>query len=207
MNRLLAWRARLPGGLRPYLEREPVAALLLGISSGFPYAMIGATLTTRLARDGIDKRSITAFSLAFLVYNLKFLWAWAVDGVRIPVLGRLGQRVSWMIASGLFVIAAVVNLALADPQASILWTAYAAVADGARVRIAAKGHAGVRGGLPGDLLLDISVAEHPRFKREGDDLHMSVPIAIHEAALGAKIEIDTPDGHVRLRVHAERVGR
>jgi molecular chaperone DnaJ len=76
----------------------------------------------------------------------------------------------------------------------------AAVADGARVRIAAKGHAGVRGGVPGDLLLDVSVAEHPVFKREGDELHMTVPIAIHEAALGAKIEIDVPDGSVRLRV-------
>lgn len=48
------WRARLPAGLRPYTEREPLAALMLGISSGFPYAMIGATLTTRLAQDGID---------------------------------------------------------------------------------------------------------------------------------------------------------
>jgi len=76
----------------------------------------------------------------------------------------------------------------------------AAVADGARVRIAAKGHAGVRGGAPGDLLIDISVAEHPVFRREGDELHMIVPIAIHEAALGAKIDIETPDGAVRLRV-------
>jgi len=75
-----------------------------------------------------------------------------------------------------------------------------AVADGARVRIAGKGHAGVRGGPPGDLLIDVSVAEHAVFRREGDDLHMIVPIAIHEAALGAKIDIDTPDGIVRLRV-------
>ena len=75
-----------------------------------------------------------------------------------------------------------------------------AVAAGARVRIAAKGHAGVRGGTPGDLLIDVSVAEHPLFRREGDELHMTVPIAIHEAALGAKIDIETPDGGVRLRV-------
>ena len=75
-----------------------------------------------------------------------------------------------------------------------------AVADGARVRIAGKGHAGVRGGAPGDLLIDVTVAEHPVFRREGDELHMAVPIAIHEAALGAKIDIETPDGTVRLRV-------
>jgi len=121
------WRAMLPEGVRPYTEAAPLAALFLGISSGFPYAMIGATLTTRLAQDGIDKKSVTAFSLAFLVYNLKWLWAWVVDGVRIPILGRLGQRVSWLILSGLFVIAAVANLALVDPSASLLSTAYAAV--------------------------------------------------------------------------------
>lgn len=76
----------------------------------------------------------------------------------------------------------------------------AAVADGARVRISGKGHAGVRGGVPGDLLIDVTVAEHPVYRREGDELHMTVPIAIHEAALGAKIDIETPDGRVRLRV-------
>jgi MFS transporter, PAT family, beta-lactamase induction signal transducer AmpG len=121
------WRGRLPEGIRPYFEGAPLAAFFLGVSSGFPYAMIGATLTTRLAQDGLDKKSITAFSLAFLVYNLKFLWAWVVDGVRIPVLGRLGQRVSWLILAGLFVMAAVANLALVDPSASLLKTAYAAV--------------------------------------------------------------------------------
>ncbi|SMF61356.1 MFS transporter, PAT family, beta-lactamase induction signal transducer AmpG [Allosphingosinicella indica] len=121
------WRAMLPAGVRPYTETAPLAAFFLGVSSGFPYAMIGATLTTRLAQDGIDKKSITAFSLAFLVYNLKFLWAWVVDGVRIPVLGRLGQRVSWLLLAGVFVIAAVANLALVNPSSSLLYTAYAAV--------------------------------------------------------------------------------
>ncbi|MBB4641989.1 PAT family beta-lactamase induction signal transducer AmpG [Rhizorhapis suberifaciens] len=121
------WRAAMPEGLRPYTESAPIAAFFLGISSGFPYAMIGATLTTRLAQDGIDKKAVTAFSLAFLVYNLKWLWAWVVDGVHIPVLGRLGQRVSWLILAGLFVIGAVANLALVNPEASLLKTAYAAV--------------------------------------------------------------------------------
>jgi PAT family beta-lactamase induction signal transducer AmpG len=89
--------------------------------------MIAATLTTRLAQDGIDKKTVTEFSLAFLVYNLKFLWAWVVDSVRLPLLSRLGQRVSWMLFSGVLVIAAVANLALADPKASILYTAIAAI--------------------------------------------------------------------------------
>lgn len=113
--------------IKPYLARESLAAFFVGISSGFPYAMIGATLTTRLAQDGIDKRAITAFALAFLVYNLKPLWAWVVDGVRLPILGQLGQRVSWMLFSGLLVIAATFNLAFVDPAASLQSTIIAAV--------------------------------------------------------------------------------
>lgn len=113
--------------IRPYLERAPMAAFLLGVSSGFPYAMIGATLTTRLAQDGIDKKTVTAFTLAFLVYNLKPLWSWVVDGVRLPLLGRMGQRVSWMILGSMLVMAAVANLALQDPKADIYQTAVAAI--------------------------------------------------------------------------------
>ena len=75
-----------------------------------------------------------------------------------------------------------------------------AVTDGARVRIAGKGHAGVRGGTPGDLLIDVSVADHPVYRREGDELHMTVPIGLHEAGLGAKFDNETPDGPVRLRI-------
>lgn len=115
------------GALRPYLEKESLAAFFVGVSSGFPYAMIGATLTTRLAQEGIEKKTITAFTLAFLVYNLKFLWAWIVDGVRLPLLGRLGQRVSWLLLSGALVIAAVINLALVDPATSIQATVVAAI--------------------------------------------------------------------------------
>lgn len=126
-SNLRDWRRRLPASVRPYTERAPLAALFLGISSGFPYAMIGATLTTRLAQDGIDKKTVTAFSLAFLVYNLKFLWAWMVDGVRLPLLARFGQRVSWLWLAGALVIAAVLNLALVDPAADLAATATAAI--------------------------------------------------------------------------------
>jgi len=113
--------------IKPYLARESLAAFFVGVSSGFPYAMIGATLTTRLAQDGIDKRTITAFALAFLVYNLKPLWAWVVDGVKLPLIGRLGQRVSWLLFAGVLVIAATFNLALVDPAASLQSTIVAAV--------------------------------------------------------------------------------
>jgi MFS transporter, PAT family, beta-lactamase induction signal transducer AmpG len=113
--------------IKPYFEKEALIALMIGISSGFPYAMIGATLTTRLAQDGIDKKAVTTFALAFLVYNLKFLWAWIVDGVKLPVIGRLGQRTSWMIVAAVLVAAAVINLALASPKDSLIYVAYSAV--------------------------------------------------------------------------------
>src|SRR4029079_12659700 len=113
------WRQAFPAGVRPYTEAAPLASLFLGISSGFPYAMIGATLTTRLKQDGIDKSTITAFTLAFLIYNLKPLWSWVVDGVQLPLIGKLGQRVSWMLLAGVLVMTAVVNLALVDPSASL----------------------------------------------------------------------------------------
>ena len=74
------------------------------------------------------------------------------------------------------------------------------VADGDRLRIPLKGNAGMHGGASGDLYVTVRVAPHVVFRREGDDLHMVVPIAIHEAALGAKIDIHTPNGQAKLRV-------
>jgi molecular chaperone DnaJ len=74
------------------------------------------------------------------------------------------------------------------------------VADGDRVRVPGKGNAGVRGGQAGDLYISVHVAPHPSYRREGDDLHAILPIAIHEAALGARIEVQTPDGPAKLRV-------
>lgn len=123
----VGWRRYVPASMRPYTETAPLAAFFLGISSGAPYAMIAATLTTRLAQDGIDKRAITAFSLAFLVYNLKWMWAWVVDSVRLPIIGRLGQRVSWLLLTGALAIAAIVNLGIVDPKTSLMATAQAAI--------------------------------------------------------------------------------
>jgi PAT family beta-lactamase induction signal transducer AmpG len=121
------WRARLPAAVLPYTEAAPLAAFFLGISSGFPFAMIAATLTTRLAQSGIQKRSVTAFALAFLVYNFKFLWAPVVDTWRPPLMGRFGQRVAWLLLAGLFVIAAVALLAVLDPKTQLAAMAAAAV--------------------------------------------------------------------------------
>jgi MFS transporter, PAT family, beta-lactamase induction signal transducer AmpG len=123
----LGWRGRLPAGVRPYVEAAPLAAAFLGISSGFAFAMIGATLTTRLAQYGIRKSAVTAFALTFLAYNFKFLWAPLVDNVRLPVLGHFGQRRSWLWFVGALVMAAVVYLGSVDPTTALPVVATAAI--------------------------------------------------------------------------------
>jgi PAT family beta-lactamase induction signal transducer AmpG len=125
---LATWRDRLPQGVRPYVESAPLAALFLGISSGFPFAMLAATLTTRLSEAGIQKRSISAFALSLLVYSFKWAWAPLVDRVHIPLLSRhFGQRRAWLWLAGLSVMGAVAVLGLANPAADIRTVAYAAI--------------------------------------------------------------------------------
>jgi len=121
---------RWASGIRPYLEPAPLAALFLGISSGFAFAMIGATLTTRLAQHGVTKSAVTAFALTFLAYNFKFLWAPIVDHVRLPVIGRWGQRRSWLWLAGVLVMATVALLGIADPGEALYLVAIAAIAVG-----------------------------------------------------------------------------
>jgi MFS transporter, PAT family, beta-lactamase induction signal transducer AmpG len=117
-------------GVRQYLEPAPLAALFLGISSGFAFSMIGATLTTRLAQHGITKSAVTAFALTFLAYNFKFLWAPMLDNVRLPLIGRFGQRRSWLWFVGVLVMAAVMVLGFADPGEALLAVAIAAIVVG-----------------------------------------------------------------------------
>ncbi len=74
------------------------------------------------------------------------------------------------------------------------------LADGTRIRVPAVGHVGRDGGENGDLYITVHVQPHPLFRREGDDLHVVVPLAVHEAALGARIEVPTLEGPTRLRV-------
>jgi molecular chaperone DnaJ len=76
----------------------------------------------------------------------------------------------------------------------------AGISDGERVRVPGKGNAGLRGAHAGDLYISVHVQPHPLYRRDGDDLHMVIPIAVHEAALGARVDIPTPDGPSKLRV-------
>jgi molecular chaperone DnaJ len=76
----------------------------------------------------------------------------------------------------------------------------AGVVSGMRLRIAEHGHAGRRGGRTGDLYVDIDVEPHPLLRRDGDDFFIVVPVAVHEAVLGARIDVPTLEGNVKLRI-------
>ena len=72
--------------------------------------------------------------------------------------------------------------------------------DGQRIRLAGKGNAGARGGAAGDLYVIIRIDPHPVFRRDGDDIYITVPVSASEAALGAKIEVPTIDGRALLKI-------
>lgn len=74
------------------------------------------------------------------------------------------------------------------------------VKTGQKIRLRGQGGPGVNGGPPGDLLIEVQVAPHPLLRREGDDLHLEVPITISEALYGAKIDVPTLEGSVKLSV-------
>ncbi len=72
--------------------------------------------------------------------------------------------------------------------------------DGQRIRLAGKGNAGAHGAAAGDLYVIIRIEPHPLFRRDGDDIYLTVPVSAAEAALGAKIEVPTIDGRALLKI-------
>jgi molecular chaperone DnaJ len=78
----------------------------------------------------------------------------------------------------------------------------AGVKDGTQIRLKGKGEAGYGGGPPGDLIVTTRVKPSPLFRRKGADLILDVPVTYAEAALGATVEIPTPEGRISLKVPA-----
>jgi curved DNA-binding protein len=76
----------------------------------------------------------------------------------------------------------------------------AGASEGSRVRIAGQGAPSPNGGPRGDLVLTVHVTPHPHFRREGDDIHLDLPITIAEAYHGTKVRVPTLDGAVNLKI-------
>jgi len=81
-----------------YLERRMARILLLGIISGFPWVLIGSSLSLWLKEDGLSRSTIGWAGLIFGVYAFNFLWAPLIDRLRVPYLTpRLGHRRAWIV--------------------------------------------------------------------------------------------------------------
>jgi PAT family beta-lactamase induction signal transducer AmpG len=105
-----------------------ITMLFLGFSAGVPILLIFSTLSVWLREADVARSSITFFSWAALGYSFKFVWAPLVDKIPLPVLtARLGRRRAWLLVSQFAVIAAILLMASSDPQADLVFVAFAAV--------------------------------------------------------------------------------
>ena len=102
--------------MAPYFRPRPIAALLLGVSSGFPLALLLGTMTFWLTKVGIEKKTI-GFAVGLTTpYTLKFLWAPFIDRINLPILTRLfGQRRAWLFFVQALLFASVWMLGASDP--------------------------------------------------------------------------------------------
>ncbi|MET0755075.1 MAG: MFS transporter [Pseudoxanthomonas sp.] len=115
-----AAKPRHPGWRQVLVNlRQPkvLVMLLLGFSSGIPIYLVGNTLGFWMRENGIELSTIGFLSWVGLAYSLKFLWAPLIDKLDAPLLGRwLGRRRGWMLLSQLVAAAALVGMALVQPQ-------------------------------------------------------------------------------------------
>lgn len=119
-----SWGAALASLCHPRV----VTMLFLGFSAGIPLLLIFGTLSLWLREAGFERTTITFFSWAALGYSFKFVWAPLVDKIPLPGLtARLGRRRAWLLVAQIAVAAAIIAMALNDPQGSPTVTALCAV--------------------------------------------------------------------------------
>jgi len=108
-----------------YLDRRMVRILLLGIISGFPWVLIGSSLSLWLKEDGLSRSTIGWAGLIFGVYAINFLWAPVIDRIRIPWLtNKIGHRRGWIVTMQFFILVSLVCWSTIDPTTN-LWAVIA----------------------------------------------------------------------------------
>ncbi len=105
--------------LRALGQRRVLITLLLGLGSGLPFLLTGATLSLWLAEGDVALSAIGFISWVGLAYSFKFVWAPVVDRFDVPLLGRLGRRRGWMLLSQLVVGGALIAMALIGPEGGL----------------------------------------------------------------------------------------
>jgi PAT family beta-lactamase induction signal transducer AmpG len=113
--------------LAVYLEPRQFIILVMGFSSGLPLLLTLSTLSYWLSTADVDKTTIGLFALVQTPYAYKFLWSPVVDRLRLPILGRMGRRRSWLLLTQIFLAASVFVMGQIDPVQHAAWTALAAI--------------------------------------------------------------------------------
>lgn len=99
-----------------YWHRKVLSIFILGFSAGLPLMLVFGVLSFWLREAGVSREHIGYFSWVQMAYAIKFLWSPLVDHLKLPWLTRLGRRRSWLIASQLLIILAILAMANTDPQ-------------------------------------------------------------------------------------------
>jgi len=108
-----------------YFDRRMIRILLLGIISGFPWVLIGSSLSLWLKEDGLSRSTIGWAGLIFGVYAINYLWAPIIDRIRIPWLtNKIGHRRGWIVTMQFFILVSLVCWSTIDPTAN-LWAVIA----------------------------------------------------------------------------------
>ena len=111
---------RLSESVAFYFERRMARIFLLGIISGFPWVLIGSSLSLWLQEDGLSRSTIGWAGLIFGVYAINFLWAPLVDRIRFPWLtGKIGHRRAWIVVLQAVILACLVLWSAIDPVADL----------------------------------------------------------------------------------------
>ena len=103
-----------------YLDKRMFRILLLGAISGFPWVIIGSSLSLWLKEEGLSRSTIGWAGLIFAVYAFNYLWAPLIDRIRIPWLtNKVGHRRSWIILMQLIILLSLVFWNFIDPTANL----------------------------------------------------------------------------------------
>ena len=103
-----------------YFDRRMVRILLLGIISGFPWVLIGSSLSLWLKEDGLSRSTIGWAGLIFAVYAFNYLWAPIIDRIRIPWLtNKIGHRRGWIVTMQLIILISLVFWSIIEPTTNL----------------------------------------------------------------------------------------